>query len=170
MIYECDGVDGTLPQIVQSCKPARCVFDGDKAKCKATPCQCNEEDITVSFHPPSFLIRLHFGTSPTSCNFRIFSSMLLTPKLFLVSMQQLCGSDFVKDCGYDDNTIFTCSGEGSTPDFKEKCPKQCVHSMVTHTSRCTGGTCDCPRIGAPKNVSLIALYYILFCGCSSEHF
>ncbi|KAF9339287.1 hypothetical protein BGZ91_006466 [Linnemannia elongata] len=109
MIYECDGVDGTLPQIKNSCKPALCVFDGDKAKCKSTPCQCNEEDIT------------------------------------------LCGSDFVKDCGYEDNTIFTCSGEGSTPVLQEKCPKQCVHSMVTNTSRCIGGTCDCPRIGAPKN-------------------
>lgn len=85
-------------------------------------------------------------------------------------MQQLCGSDFVKDCGYEDNTIFTCSGEGSTPVFQEKCPKQCVHSMVTNTSRCIGGTCDCPRIGAPKNVSLISISYIVFCGCPSEYF
>ncbi|KAG0282572.1 hypothetical protein BGZ96_000332, partial [Linnemannia gamsii] len=109
MIFECDGVDGTLPQIVTSCNPAQCVFDGDKAKCKSTPCQCNEEDIT------------------------------------------LCGTDFVKDCGYEDNTIYTCDGEGSTPNFEKKCSNKCVHSVVTNTSRCIGGICDCPSIGAPKN-------------------
>ncbi|KAK3826752.1 MAG: hypothetical protein J3R72DRAFT_479280 [Linnemannia gamsii] len=109
MIYECDGVDGTTPKNITLCTPAVCITDAGKPRCKSTPCQCNEEDIT------------------------------------------LCGTDFVKDCGYEDNTIFTCSGEGSTPVFQEKCPKQCIHSLITNTSRCIGGVCDCPRIGAPKN-------------------
>ncbi|KAG0271972.1 hypothetical protein BGZ95_000159, partial [Linnemannia exigua] len=122
--------EGEAPEAKEMCTPNKCIYnandetaicknkgcasvcimDAGQPKCKSTPCQCNEEDIT------------------------------------------LCGTDFVKDCGYDDNTIFTCSGEGSTPVFQEKCPMQCVHSLITNTSRCIGGVCDCPRIGAPKNL------------------
>ncbi|KAG0228168.1 hypothetical protein BGX31_006705 [Mortierella sp. GBA43] len=156
----------------KACDPSKCVFNPQNgtASCQLDKCVCRAGTNTVcgsSWDPscqyePNTIYKCDGeGSKPVvDKDCKPHECVSLDSKTAICKVdpckctgnkETLCGHNFLDECKYDPQTIYQCSGEGSTPEEMEKCDNECYHSHTTNQTMCVNGPCDCPQITEPTD-------------------
>ncbi|KAG0056222.1 hypothetical protein BGZ83_005954 [Gryganskiella cystojenkinii] len=169
------------PKKGDSCLPDKCVQEGREAKCRADPCKCNDGDLTCGSNIPEIcskndktIYECKSGAwqQKTECGTRCTttSNPQCVPGPCDCQAKDLLGFDECgvykntpRNCGFANESIYTCSAIGEKPKVKEDCAAQgkvCDLNLFTKEVTCKEMNCKCEG-GKPE---MCAMEFSRGCG------
>ncbi|KAF9405006.1 hypothetical protein BGZ94_003814, partial [Podila epigama] len=142
-VYNCDGLAGKRPVVLEECTPLTCEQKGDTAACKMDPCMCQSAtgqiDCGSAFDPSCGLNANYLyackeaGAKPVEvakCEPLGCDQATKTCKVDPCACQgtgNYCGKSWTDpSCKYDPEAVYTCKEIGATPVKQEDCTAGCI--------------------------------------------
>ena len=179
-LYKCPGGVGTKPTGGDKCNSGACIVHNGDDACKPPPpvdCKCHDAkevcgsvwQADCKYERDTLYTCAAKGTDPIkteTCDLGCFVHLKLDDECkapnpcLCQGKHDSCGSEFPEECGFSNNTLYSCTGKDATPAFSQMCKGDC--ELVPGTSdRCI----IAPIFDAPVSLAPV---FIETCGCADS--